>query len=124
MSSQAIHGQSTSSIPRSFFLFLSLWLQLTAADPADGAVDLQTLTGQVIDPEGKPVPHVQIVDLHTRSWTLSDAEGYFRLYVMQQNSDSLRLQRIGFEPTQVPVPSVLGLQLFQILPQPLETPGV
>ena len=63
------------------------------------AASAQAVRGQVIDERGTPVPRAEVQRLPSGLAVFTDASGRFNLGPLPNGADSIRVRRVGFEPT-------------------------
>ena len=71
-----------------------------------------SVTGQITDHRGFPIPFAVVEHPHSGKWSISDENGFFHLLGDLRNSDELFISRIGYEPENF---SLGGRTVVQIL---------
>ncbi|HJN67907.1 MAG TPA: TonB-dependent receptor plug domain-containing protein, partial [Candidatus Marinimicrobia bacterium] len=71
-----------------------------------------SVTGQITDHRGFPIPFAVVEHPHSGKWSVSDENGFFYLWGDFKNSDKLFISRIGYEPENF---SLEGRTVVQIL---------
>jgi|TARA_Y100000031_G_C8242941_1_gene396594 vitamin B12 transporter len=71
-----------------------------------------SVTGQITDHRGFPIPFAIVEHPHSGKWSVSDENGFFHLLGDLRNSDELFISRIGYEPENF---SLGGRTVVQIL---------
>ncbi|MBO0947910.1 SusC/RagA family TonB-linked outer membrane protein [Fibrella forsythiae] len=70
--------------------------------PAHGKAPLENITGTVVDAKGEPIPGVNVLIKGTKTGTISDVKGTFRLNLPTGN-ETLIFSYIGFKTQELPV---------------------
>ncbi len=114
-------------VVRVAILFAALLLPLASGTARSRAADM--VGGAVTDASGRPVSsaHVQLWDgdrMLASAWT--DREGTFRISTTRSWTPAwrLRVERLGYEPADVPVPEAALTVAVVVEPAPLPLPGL